>query len=136
MRTSKANVYSSLEERVIVKALLTNVGIASVYLNLWPEYKDSKDLHTFFAIALEHYNTWCKRWEHSPAHVQREQKDVEILVHRDKDSWNDLPKAMQRSATKSFSTSAGHKSRSSDQRVAPSPFPFSKEEPLREKRPN
>ncbi|KAL0237776.1 hypothetical protein GEMRC1_012250 [Eukaryota sp. GEM-RC1] len=66
IRTSKANVYSSLEERVIVKALLTNIGIASIYLTLWPEYKDSKDLHTFFTVALEHYNTWCKRWEHSP----------------------------------------------------------------------
>ncbi|KAL0243213.1 hypothetical protein GEMRC1_005774 [Eukaryota sp. GEM-RC1] len=134
MRTSKANVYSSLEERVIIKALLTNVGIASVYLTLWPEYKDSKDLHTFFAVALEHYNMWCKRWEHSPAHVQREQKDVEILVHRDKDSWNDLPKAMQRSATKSFSTSAGHKSRSSDQRVAPSPSPSFKKKNRSEKK--
>ncbi|KAL0231401.1 hypothetical protein GEMRC1_010805 [Eukaryota sp. GEM-RC1] len=54
------------------------------------------------SIILEHYYQWCKKWTNGPTHVQLEQKNVAILMHRDKDSWNDIPKAIQRSASKIF----------------------------------
>ncbi|KAL0231448.1 hypothetical protein GEMRC1_010852 [Eukaryota sp. GEM-RC1] len=104
--------YTMLDERTIIKALLTNIGLASLHLELWPKWKDSKDLHSFFSIILEHYYQWCKKWTNGPTHVQLEQKNVEILMHRDKDSWNDIPKAIQRSASK-ISAPGNLKSKSS-----------------------
>ncbi|KAL0231094.1 hypothetical protein GEMRC1_010499 [Eukaryota sp. GEM-RC1] len=58
--------YTMLDERTISKALLTNIGLTSLYLEFWPKWKDSKDLHSFFSIILEHYYQWCKNGQTVP----------------------------------------------------------------------
>ncbi|KAL0246878.1 hypothetical protein GEMRC1_008084 [Eukaryota sp. GEM-RC1] len=41
IKSSTEPSYTMLDERTIIKALLTNIGLASLYLELWPKWEDS-----------------------------------------------------------------------------------------------
>ncbi|KAL0248145.1 hypothetical protein GEMRC1_003381 [Eukaryota sp. GEM-RC1] len=82
---------TALPDKAIVKAILSNIGIVSIWIECWPLYQDSPDIQGLISDVKERYDTWCERWKSAPANVQNEQRIAEIAHLRDTATWEDLP---------------------------------------------
>ncbi|KAL0242637.1 hypothetical protein GEMRC1_005200 [Eukaryota sp. GEM-RC1] len=86
-------VMTALSDKAIIKAILANLGIVSIWLDLWPAYQDSNDIQMLFYQVKQQYDIWCERWKSSAASVQNEQRIAEIANLRDTATWEELPKS-------------------------------------------
>ncbi|KAL0233067.1 hypothetical protein GEMRC1_011814 [Eukaryota sp. GEM-RC1] len=86
-------VMTALSDKAIIKAIMANLGIVSIWLELWPAYQDSNDIQMLFYQVKQQYDNWCDRWKSSAASVQNEQRIAEIANLRGTATWEELPKS-------------------------------------------
>ncbi|KAL0252225.1 hypothetical protein GEMRC1_001437 [Eukaryota sp. GEM-RC1] len=81
---------TAFPDKAIIKAILSNLGIVSIWIECWPLYQDSQDIQGLIFEVKDRYDTWCDRWQSAPANVQNEQRIAEIANLRDTATWEDL----------------------------------------------
>ncbi|KAL0235785.1 hypothetical protein GEMRC1_002367 [Eukaryota sp. GEM-RC1] len=86
-------VMTALSDKAIIKAILANLGIVSIWLELWPVYQDYNDIQMHFFQVKQQNDNWCDRWKSSAASVQNGQRIAEIANLRDTATWVELPKS-------------------------------------------
>ncbi|KAL0249102.1 hypothetical protein GEMRC1_004336 [Eukaryota sp. GEM-RC1] len=119
---------TALPDKAIVKAILSNIGIVSIWIECWPLYQDSPDIQGLISDVKERYDTWCERWKSAPANVQNEQRIAEIAHLRDTATWEDLPKSWtSRPLIPVQSSEPGRSRRSASSSKPPSKKPRSEE---------
>ncbi|KAL0236289.1 hypothetical protein GEMRC1_002871 [Eukaryota sp. GEM-RC1] len=84
---------TALSDKAIIKAILANLGIVSIWLELWPVYQDYNDIQMHFFQVKQQNDNWCDRWKSSAASVQNGQRIAEIANLRDTATWVELPKS-------------------------------------------
>ncbi|KAL0239640.1 hypothetical protein GEMRC1_009748 [Eukaryota sp. GEM-RC1] len=114
-----------LSDKAIVKAILSNFFIVSIWIECWPLYQDSEDIQGLIFEVKQRYNTWCARWQSASANVQNEQRITEIANLRDTATWDDLPKTWTSRPLIPVQSSEPGKSRRSVSSFKPSKKPRS-----------